>query len=118
MSSLNNLSRDIQNELKRYAKLVKEDVVEAQEETAEVLVDDIKRDSPERRPSYKNGWRVKKVGKNLVVHNKTDYQLTHLLEHGHLAKNGERVKAKVHIRPNADKAERKYLEKIERAIER
>jgi type II secretory pathway predicted ATPase ExeA len=53
----------------------------------------------------------------LVVHNKTDYQLTHLLEHGHVKRNGERFNGEVHIRPNEEKAIREYLRRIERALE-
>ena len=65
----------------------------------------LKADSPEKTGDYAKGWRMKKTSKGYIVHNKTDYQLTHLLEHGHARKGGGRdVKAKVHIRPAEENA--------------
>ena len=47
----------------------------------------IKNASPRKSGSYAAGWSVKNIGGHgkivdLVVHNRTDYQLTHLLENG------------------------------------
>jgi beta-glucosidase/6-phospho-beta-glucosidase/beta-galactosidase len=117
MTNINDLGREIQKQLKYYARDVAEKVEQAKEETSTQLKQDIVRDSPERRPSYKKGWRIKEVGNKHILHNATDYQLTHLLEHGHMLRNGERYQGKVHIRPNEEKAIREYLKKIERAIE-
>ena len=46
--------------------------------------------SPKDTGDYKKGWRIKqdKARKSIIVHNATDYQLTHLLEHGHVKRNG------------------------------
>lgn len=60
--------------------------------------------SPKKTGSYSQGWAVKKQGNNYVVYNKTDYQLTHLLEKGHLNRDGSRTPAKVHIKPAEQKA--------------
>ena len=117
MTSINNISREIQRQLQYYARDVAEKVEDAKDETAKQLVTDIKQDSPKRRPSYAKGWRIKRTPKKLIVHNKTDYQLTHLLEHGHAKRNGDRLQGEPHIRPNEERAVRDYLKKIERAIE-
>jgi hypothetical protein len=111
------LTREIQRQLKYYAKEVREEVEQAMEDVSTELKSDVVRDSPERRPSYKKGWRIKKTKNKYILHNATDYRLTHLLEHGHALRNGERYQGKVHIRPNEEKAVREYLRRIERAIE-
>ena len=81
------------------------------------MISRLKKTSPERRPSYKKGWRIKKTSRALVVHNATDYQLTHLLEYGHPSRGkGRDAEAKPHIRPAENEGIRKYLKKIERAI--
>jgi len=112
------ITREIQNQLRYYSRDVAEKVEVAKKEVATALVQDLKQDSPKRRPRYAKGWRIKRDKKGtLVVHNKTDYQLTHLLEHGHVKRNGERFNGEVHIRPNEEKAIREYLRRIERALE-
>jgi type II secretory pathway predicted ATPase ExeA len=118
VANINNLSNEIIREMQRYSRVVAEDVEEAKKETAKDLVKDLKRTSPEKTGDYQKGWRIKKSGNKLVIHNKTDYQLTHLLEHGHAKRNGGRVSAQIHIRPAEEKAIREYLDKIEQAVQR
>lgn len=111
-----NIADQIANELQRYTNFVTEEVEVAKTEVSKELVKELKQTSPKLTGSYKKGWRVKKVGNVLVVHNKTDYQLTHLLEHGHAKKGGGRVPAKVHIRPAEERAVEDFLDRVERAI--
>lgn len=48
----------------------------------------LKNTSPRQSGSYAKGWSVKKEGDmDVIVHNRTDYQLTHLLENGHVIRN-------------------------------
>lgn len=58
---------------------------------------------------YNSGWTMKKEKKGkttkAIVHNKTKYQLTHLLEKGHAKTNGGRTRAFPHIAPVAEDAE-------------
>jgi hypothetical protein len=117
IKGVSQISSEIQKQLKYYARDVAEKVEIAQIETATTLKKDVEFDSPERRPRYKSGWRIKKAPKKLILHNATDYQLTHLLEHGHALRNGDRFEGKVHIRHNEEHAISEYLKKIERAIE-
>jgi hypothetical protein len=117
MTNIDNLRSEIMEQLKYYANDVRDKVEDAKSESATDLKKSIAQDSPQKRPSYAKGWRIKKTPKKLIVHNKTDYQLTHLLEHGHALKDGGRFEGKPHIRPNEERVIRDYLNKIERAIE-
>lgn len=45
-----------------------------------------------RSGQYAKGWATKVEKGKHIVHNKTDYQLTHLLENGHdIIRNGKKV---------------------------
>lgn len=61
-------------------------------QVAKETVQRLKNTSPRGNPHqkrYAEGWRVSKKRKaDLVVHNATNYQLTHLLENGHVIDNG------------------------------
>ena len=116
MTDINDLTKDLARELTRYSGLVKEEFEEAKKETAKNLVKDLKQTSPELTGDYRKGWKMKKEKDGYVVHNKTDYQLTHLLEKGHAKRDGGRVSPQVHIKPAEEKHIKEFLEKVEKAI--
>lgn len=104
-----------------YLELYVEDIGEAVEETSNNIGkearDELRLTSPKKKGRYAKGWTVKKDRKNknyytIKIHNKTDYQLTHLLEFSHATRNGGRTKAIPHIRP----IEQKYKEQFERNL--
>lgn len=76
---------------------------------------------------YATGWK-KTIQKNkdkhytgVIVHNATDYSLTWLLEYGHVSKNQhggpyERVEGIPHIKPTQDKANQKFVARLERKL--
>ncbi|MEK4501034.1 HK97 gp10 family phage protein [Bacillus sp. FSL R12-0069] len=110
---MNDFASEIARELQRYANVVEEELLAAQEEVSDVAVDKLKQNSPEKTGGYRKGWRKKKDGNSIVVHN-TKGQLTHLLENGHAKVGGGRVPAKVHIRP----VEQYVIDELPRRIER
>ncbi|MBT2736163.1 HK97 gp10 family phage protein [Bacillus sp. ISL-7] len=117
MSNINDLTNEIMRELQRYTNLVEEEVEISKNEVADQLVEELKQSSPEGiTAKYSKGWRVKEVGNKMIVHNKTRYQLTHLLEKGHAKTGGGRVPAKVHIAPAEEKAVNEFLDRVEQAI--
>lgn len=87
---------------------------------------ELKKTSPKRkkrsshRGKYSKGWSVEfKEGIGFIkatIHNRTDYQLTHLLEHGHLTRTGTKTKAILHITPIHDELVNRYEKKIENII--
>lgn len=77
--------------------------------------------SPELYGDYKKGWTMKtgkraKVGgvSQVIVHNKTNYQLTHLLENGH-AKYvyGRRISGSVRAIPHIEPIEKETIAEFE-----
>lgn len=67
-------------------------------------VQKLRNTSPVKTGSYAKGWGTKKQGDmDVVVYNRTDYQLTHLLENGHVIRNSKgtygRAPAHKHIKP-------------------
>lgn len=90
------------------------------DQVAKEAVDALKKSSPKLTGSYRKGWRKKqsyadKRTKRNTVYNETDYQLTHLLEHGHASRNGGRVRAIQHIAPVEQAAIEALQERIEAA---
>lgn len=79
--------------------------------------------SPKRTGAYARGWTKKKFMKRgintVIVHNK-EYQLTHLLENGHIVRNKYgtygRAPAIKHIKPVEEWAQSELPEEIERNL--
>lgn len=69
---------------------------------------------------YAKGWTVSVQKGAYVVHNATDYRLTHLLENGHVIENQygvyDRTKAQKHIKPAEVWANREFQQKIEEGL--
>lgn len=116
MANIDELSNEIARELQRYANVIEEDMEVAKEEVADNLVSELKQKSPKNTGRYSKGWRKKKDGNAIIVHNALKPQLTHLLEKGHAKANGGRVPAKVHIAPAEEHAINDFVERVERAI--
>ena len=64
---------------------------------AKESVQKLKNTSPAKSGSYAKGWGVKRQGDmDVIVHNRTDYQLTHLLENGHVIRNKKGTYGRTH----------------------
>ena len=86
------------------SKRVKGVMETAIKETATETVMKLRNTSPVKTGSYAKGWKVgTRRGSDYIVHNATDYQLTHLLENGHVIRNKKgtygRAPAHKHIKP-------------------
>ena len=116
--NINQLADEINKQLRQYADGVGEEVEKVAQKVAKDGVKTLKLRSPKLTGSYAKGWRAKKVNGVWVVHNATDYQLTHLLEKGHAKVGGGRVAARVHIKPVEEKMIDDYVQGVEEAIRR
>lgn len=117
---------DVNKILDAYAKDIARDVTTDAEIVAKQGVTELKNTTGTyrvRTGKYNRGWRVRtdkmKNGGTSIIYNATDYQLTHLLEHGHdiVGRDGTkkgRARAFVHIKP----VEQKCIEEYERLIEK
>lgn len=116
MSNIKDLSTQIAAALAAYTDEITEGMEAAKQDAAKNVVKILRATSPKGTGSYAKGWRVTQQGTKQIVHNKTDYQLTHLLENGHAKVNGGRVAAKVHIRPAEAEAIEAFISGVERVI--
>lgn len=85
------------------------------DETAEYLRDTSPRRKGQRAKKYKDGWVYKLGNENEgIVYNKTNWQLTWLLENGHLITNKRNgvgwASPRKHIEPAYENQKDKYIE--------
>lgn len=118
------LADTIKNSLSKWAEVTEEAAQVGVRETASELLPDLQHAKPAGAEKYRSwskynsGWTsslLVKRGKtyvSYVLHNAKEYQLTHLLEHGHALRQGGRAGAFPHIAPVADKAEDMLFDKI------
>lgn len=106
---------DISEILEDYSNDVYKKMEDACQEVAKEGVKKLKKSSPKRTGDYSKGWRVKKFSGlykfQEIIHNATDYQLTHLLEKPHLKRNGGKTTPKVHIYPVEQECSEEYYQK-------
>lgn len=110
--------------LDEYNHLAKETVEKASRKVSRDCAQTLRNTSP-RRPGggeYASSWSTKKIEKGMVTYNRKHYRLTHLLENGHVIKNGVgtygRAPAYVHIEPAAEEASQEFEEIIRRELSR
>lgn len=121
------LQKELMKYLTEYKEDIDEDVIETVDKVTKEARDELKQTSPRRNgtranPYYK-GWSIKlskrKTGVyHKVIWNKTNYQLTHLLEFGHATRNGRRTRAIPHIRPIEEKYNVEFVDLLEKKIRR
>lgn len=109
--------------LDSYSAEVRSSVNDAAKSVAKRCLKRIQAASPRLTGDYAKGWRLKTVDNGwmklptYVIHNKTDYQLVHLLEFGHAKKNGGRTAEIPHVRPAADAAAQELIDAVAAALE-
>lgn len=120
--SIQEMANAITRELAAYNQEVTDGIKDAVKEAAKECANQIKQNSPVLTGRYRKGWTDKimydgREDIRITVYNRTDYQLTHLLEHGHAKVNGGRVAGKAHIGPAAQNAEDKLLREVQVVVQ-
>ena len=128
MANTNSIAIQMADILDDYSKEVKKVTDESIEKVSKEAVRKLKNTSPKGTPHrrrYAEGWRKKKTkGRNgideVTVHNATNYQLTHLLENGHIIRNAKgtygRTNGIKHIKPVEEWAQDELPQEIERRL--
>lgn len=97
----------------------------AANQTAREAANQLKNKSPKRTGAYARSWTVKREPArggmiDYVVHNSKHYQLTHLLENGHIVRNKKgtygRTNGIKHIAPVAEMVASELPNAIERKL--
>ena len=116
MANIEGLSDAIVKALAEYTDEIEKGLEVEKKSVADKAVQTLKTTSPKKTGKYAKGWTVSDIKGKKVVHNKTDYQLTHLLEYGHAKRNGGRVAGKPHIRPVEEKAVNDFTDGVKKVI--
>ena len=118
---IDDLADELMKGLKDYAQLAVDDLKTAIKNAGETVKDEIEKTAPKKTGKYRKSWAVKKTNETsdsikVVVHSKTQYRLTHLLENGHAKRGGGRVAARPHIAPAEKKGEEQLIREVERKL--
>ena len=113
------LSAAVAEILEEYGDNFGEATKKAVLQVANIAKQETQAGAPVRRGKYRSGWAVKEEAvdrfrTDAIVHNRTRYQLAHLLEKGHALRKGGRVGPRVHIAP----AEQNAIKNLEEAIQK
>lgn len=116
----NNSIIDIKDILDEYSSDIQESISKEAQKIANEGKERLKTTSPKKTGDYRKGWRVKttksRYSIECIIHNATDYQLTHLLEKPHLKRNGKLSTPIVHIAPVEQKYTKEFEENVEQII--
>lgn len=106
--------------LESYADEVMNAVNQTTDQAAKELRSAIAKDAPVETGKQKRSWKITRERKgleNMAIVHSTDYRKVHLLENGHLTRDGvTRTKALNYVGKNADKVLSEFPDRIAEAV--
>ena len=120
------LQATVQGMLSMIPQKVDNVIDEASKVVSKEAVNKLKASSPKgkgkKSGQYAKAWSTKKVDNMTVVYNRTDYQLTHLLENGHdIVRNGKKIghfNGIKHIKPVEEEVQERMVEEVEKGLDK
>ena len=103
--------------LTEYAERVEETAKKDIKAVAKESVQKLKATSPSKTGRYASGWATKKDGDGMIVYNRTDGNLTHLLEYGHNLRQGGRWGGNPHIKDVEEWAKVELPKRVQEDLE-
>lgn len=121
MAKTESVSVQMEDLLDEVSKRVKGVMQTSIKQTAVETAQKLRNTSPVKTGSYAKGWKAgRRNGDDYVVHNATDYQLTHLLENGHVIKNKKGTYGRTHpikhIKPVEEWASDELPRKVDKGL--
>lgn len=120
---IENMAEEIMRGLEEYSDMATDEVKKEVKKAGRNIRKEIQANAPVGTTGkYSKSWSVKTERETsnsieLIVHSKNRYQLAHLLEKGHVLRQGGRVSANPHIGPAEEKGIRELEENIMRKLQ-
>lgn len=118
MARQQGFSAQLTQALRDYTEEVVKEIEEGKIKVAKDTVTMLREISPKNTGDYAKGWTNSSINGVQVIYNKTDYQLTHLLEFGHVKVDGGRTESKPHIRIAEEKAINNFTDAVKKVIQK
>lgn len=121
--NIDQLAKAITDSVDEYTEDVQVGIKRVVNRTSNKVAKEIKTNYPynDRTGEYTKGWRNSKVDRNGIIKrtiwNRLHYRRVHLLEFGHLTKDGKRVQAYPHVEPAYNKYAKNIDKEIKKVIE-
>lgn len=114
---IDELAGAVLEELSTYQQSVTDHLKKEIQKTSRDCAAAIRKESPRETGVYAGGWAVKKAYERetdirMVIFNKTEPNIAHLLERGHAKAGGGRVEGTPHIGPAEREAERQLGRRV------